>query len=103
MTALWQGRLLGAKNELNSRTCKQSIPGTVSRKNKVCVCGGGGGVLMSHASCLLCRHGDPEKHFQESIFPMITSMKSTHESVPFKYSVVRLYSTFMLNIVYRRY
>ena len=33
------------------------------------------------------------------ISPMITSMKSTHERVPFKDSVVRLYSTFMLNIV----
>ena len=30
---------------------------------------------------------------------MITSMKSRHESVPFKHSVVRLYSSFMLNIV----
>ena len=33
------------------------------------------------------------------ISPMITSTKSTHESVPFKHSVARLYSTFMLNIV----
>ena len=31
---------------------------------------------------------------------MVTSMKSTHESVPFKYSVVRLYNIFMLNTVY---
>ena len=30
------------------------------------------------------------------ICPMITSMKSTHESVPFKHSVVRLYSSFMI-------
>ena len=33
------------------------------------------------------------------IAPMLTPMKSTHESVPFKHSVVRLYSSFMLNMV----
>ena len=35
------------------------------------------------------------------ISPMITSMKSTHEIVPFKHSVVRLYiySSFMRNLV----
>ena len=32
-----------------------------------------------------------------SISPMITSMKSTHESGPFKHSVVRLYSSFARN------
>ena len=32
------------------------------------------------------------------ISPIITSTKSTHESVPFKHSVARLYP-FMLNIV----
>ena len=31
--------------------------------------------------------------------PMITSMKSTHESVPFKDGVVRLYSYFVLNSI----
>ena len=39
-------------------------------------------------------------YYFSSVSPMITSMKSRHERVPFKHSVVRLYSSrFMLNIV----
>ena len=34
-----------------------------------------------------------------SISPMITSMKSTHGSVPFKHNVVRLYIAALLNMV----
>ena len=43
----------------------------------------------------LCRSGPVAAGFS----PMITSMKSTHESDLFRQSVVRLYSSFMLNIV----
>ena len=45
--------------------------------------GGGGGLKLQYLPGLWrCRAG---------ISPMITSMKSTQESVPFKHSVVRLY------------
>ena len=38
---------------------------------------------------------------EQGISLVITAMKSTHESIPFKHSVIKLYnySSFMLNIV----
>ena len=46
-----------------------------------------------------CSHGGPALGVRGGMFLMITSMKSTHESIPFKHSVVVIYCSFMLNIV----
>ena len=59
--------------------------------------GGGGSCQPTMDSTSL---KPPEVQVEIGISPMVTSMKSTHESVPFKHSVVRLYySSVTLNII----
>ena len=53
--------------------------------------------LKRHHSKGFAMRGEPENGASYST--MTTSMKSTHGRVPFKYSVVGLYGSFVMNII----